>query len=179
MSDRRTQTRLFPPGDYADRLSALWASLQAAAEDETPRLATEAGAVEELRAEYEALKTEATKAAKAARRFVRMEALSRGAMRDLKAKHPPRTEGEDEDTLKADRVNGLNLKSVEDDLVYASVVEPAFTSRGDFDEWVDRDLSDGEFDILLQTAWELANVGRFDPKPLPASLTRKSDATSE
>jgi hypothetical protein len=49
MSDRRTQTRLFPPGDYADRLSALWAALQAAAEDETPRLATEAGAVEELR----------------------------------------------------------------------------------------------------------------------------------
>jgi hypothetical protein len=69
--------------------------------------------------------------------------------------------------------------SVEDDLVYATVVEPVFTSRGDFDEWANDDLSEGEFEVLLQAAWELANVGRFDPKSLPASLTRKSDATSE
>jgi hypothetical protein len=84
MSARRTETRMFPPGDYTNRLNALWSALQAAAEDESPRLLTEASAVEELRAEYEALKAEATEAAKAARRYVRMEALGRGAMRDLK-----------------------------------------------------------------------------------------------
>lgn len=178
MSARTTRTRMFPPGDYNERLSTLWAAIQAATEDDSPRLLTEESALDQLRQEYEALRDESLEAAKAARRFVRMEALGRAEMRSLKAKHPPRTEGADEDDLKADRAAGLNLQGVEDDLVFASIIEPEFSSRGDYDSWAD-DLSEGEFDVLLKLAWELANIAQFDPKSLPASPTRKSDATSD
>lgn len=175
---RRTIERWFPIGDYTDRLNELWGAIQEATGDESgPRLLTEDDTAAELRAVYEDLRDEALTAAKRDRRFVRLQALGRGEMRALKAKHPPRTEG-DEDSVKADRIAGMDLKGAEDDLVYASIIEPAFTSRSDFDEWADEVLSDGEFEVILQDAWELANVAQFDPKSLPASPTPKSDATS-
>lgn len=175
--------RVFPPGDYMERLNHLWAAFDAASKDEaaeggSPRLMLEGSVSEELRAEYEALRAKANEAARASRRFVRLQGISRSVKRDLERKHPPRTEG-DPDTLAADQSAGMNLDSVEDDLLYATVIEPEFRSRSDFDEWVDDELTEGEFQALLRTAWQLANVAQFDPKSLPASPTQRSDATSE
>lgn len=176
--------RVFPPGDYMERLNHLWAAFDAASKDEaeeggSPRLMLEGSASEELRAEYEKVRAEAKDAAKEQRRFVRLEGISRSKKRDLERKHPPRTEGEDDETLQADRSAGMNLDSVEDDLLYATVIEPEFRTRADFDEWADEALTEGEFQTLLRAAWELANVAQFDPKSLPALPTQRSDATSE
>lgn len=176
--------RVFPPGDYMERLNTLWAAYNAAVEDEAKesggeaRLMLEGSASETLREQYEALRAESTDAAKESRRFVRLQGVSRSVKRELERKHPPRTEGEDEDTLKADRAAGMNLATVDDDLLYASVIEPEFKGRADFDEWAD-DLTDGEFQVLVRDAWTLANVAQFDPKSLPALPTQRSDATSE
>lgn len=169
---RRTVIRMFPPGDYTDRLNVAYTAYQDAlqSEDQTPRTALEGDPVAELKAEYEALRGEAIEAAKTERRYVRMEGISRRQMRALKEHHPPRTEG-DEDTVKADRYAGMNLESVEDDLVFASIVEPQFTSRADFDEWANDVLSEGDFDVLSKTAYDLAQVSQYDPKSLSASPT--------
>jgi hypothetical protein len=90
--------------------------------------------------------------------------------RKLKADHPPRVDGPDED-VQGDRLAGVNTDTVEDDLVRACVLEPEFTSRQAFDEWADS-LSQGEWQTLVIKAWELVNGARFDPKPLPRSTTR-------
>jgi len=166
----REVTRYLLTGDYTERLNELYAAAQAAGNaegGESGRLGDSDPYVE-LSREYEALKAEAEeKAVK-----VTMRTLSRGAWRKLKAEHPPRTEG-DADSLKADRTSGLNTETAEDDLVFASVAAPVFTSRAAFDEWAD-DLPEADWRLLLTTAWGLATESRFDPKSLPASPTRTS-----
>lgn len=177
MSSRQTEQHTLPTGDYLDRLNKLDEALKAAEADESPRALIDRDPAEALRAEYAEVYAEMIEAATRARRHVALTAISRGKMRELKAKHPPRTEGTD-DEVKGDRLAGMNLSSVEDDLVYATLVEPAFSSRADYDEWAD-ELSEGEFDLLLQIAWRMANVAQFDPKSLPASPTPKSGETSD
>jgi hypothetical protein len=172
----QTITRTFPDGDYPSRLNLAYAAYQAACQDEQKNgppsdlLAGEQSPADQLAAEYQALKAEAEADAAEKRRVVTLRAVGRQVWRDLKKKHPPRTEG-DEDTVKGDRRATVNTDTVEDDLVHVSVVEPKFTSRAAFDEWAD-DLSEGEFQILVQTAWELVNVAQFDPKSLPPSQIR-------
>lgn len=177
--------RVLPPGDYMTRLNELWAAYNAAIEDEAKetggeaRLMLEGSASEELREQYEALRDESKQAARDARRLVRLEGVSRSKKRELGRKFPPRKEGADDDTLKADESAGMNLDAVEDDLLYATIIEPEFKNRADFDEWADEALTEGEFQLLVRDAWQLANVAQFDPKSLPASPTQRSDATSE
>ena len=101
-----------------------------------------------------------------------LKAVGRREWRRLKEAHPPRTEG-DAEVVKGDRLAGVNVTTVEDDLVYASLVEPAFDNRAQYDEWAD-ELSEGEFQTILRRAWSLANVAQFDPKSLPASPTRSN-----
>src|SRR5690606_11689229 len=101
-----------------------------------------------------------------------LEAIGRRAWRELQEKHPPRTEG-DPDTIKSDQMAGVHIKDASDDLVYASLVEPEFSSRAAYDEWADT-LSEAEFQTILRRAWELANVSQYDPKSLPASRTRST-----
>lgn len=172
----RTSRVLLLSGDYAERLSALYEAALEAAEHEASESASGARRIGEqsayttLRAEHDALREEAERAGT----VVVLKALGRKEWRAIKDKHPPRDAAEHgEDVAKADRLAGVNTESVEDDLVYASLVEPEFSSRAAFDEWVD-DLSEGEFTTIVNRAWALTNVAMVDPKSLPASLTRSS-----
>lgn len=164
----QTATITLLNGDYPDRLNDKWRAAQAAKDDESPQLLTDEHPYLVLQREYEALKAEAIEAGLQ----VTIEAVGRRAWRELKVKHPPRTEG-DPDLVKADRVAGVDLSTVDDDLVYASLVEPKFTTRAAYDEWADS-LSEGEFQTILRRAWELANIAQIDPKSLPALPTRSN-----
>lgn len=155
-------------GDYPDRLNALFAAAKASEHDDTELLMGEEHPYDVLLAEYADLKAES----EAEGISVTLTAIGRKGWRELKTNHPPRTEG-DPEVIKGDRLAGVNADTVEDDLVYASVTTPKFSSRGAYDEWAD-DLSEGEFQTILRRAWELANVAQFDPKSLPASRTPRS-----
>lgn len=161
----QTSTIVLLTGDYAERLSQKAEAAKAAEAFDGPLLAGEEHPRDVIAAEYEALKAEAEAASKEAERTVTLAAVARPAMRELRVKHPARTEG-DPDAVKADRIARLNTETVEDDLLYASVVVPKFTSRAQFDEWADS-LSEGEFRTLVKRAWQLANVALIDPKSLP------------
>lgn len=165
----RTTTVHLLTGDYPDRLDALWRAANAALDDKAPRTALEEDPYVVLKAEYDALKAEALVEATS----VTLTAVGRKAWRTLKGKHPIRG-GDDVDaeTVKGDRLAGVNTDTVEDDLVYESVTSPEFTSRAVFDEWADG-LSEGEWQTLVTKAWELANGARLNPKDLP-SLTRNA-----
>jgi hypothetical protein len=92
--------------------------------------------------------------------------------RGLKEKHPPRVgDSFDPDVVKGDRLAGVDTDAIEDDLVHASLIDPEFKTRADFDDWADT-LSEGEWQQVVIRAWELANGARLDPKELPSSLTR-------
>ncbi len=174
----QTITRVIPDGDYPTRLSDLYKAATLAADRELenpPKLLNgQLSPAEQLAAEHAALKAEAEADAAEKRRVITMRALGRAKWRELKAKHPARTEG-DEDVVKGDRHAGVNVDTVEDDLLFASIVEPKFTSRGDFDEWADSELSEGEFRMLLLDAWRLVNVAQVDPKSLPSLPIPSSD----
>lgn len=155
-------------GDYPDRLNAAYQAALAAEKDTRPLLNSEEHPFVVLSREYAELKAEA----EAAGVIVTLRAVGRRDWRELKANHPPRTEG-DPEIIKGDRLAGVNVSTVEDDLVYRSVTSPEFSSRGAYDEWADS-LSEGEFQTILRRAWELANIAQFDPKSLPASPTRSN-----
>jgi len=174
---RPYEEHFFPPGDFTTRLNTLWQAIGEADNDKSPRALTEADPGSELREEYVALRDEAREAAREANRLVRVRAISRGDWRKLKSDHPPRTEG-DPDEVKTDRLAGVNTSTVEDDLVFASLEIPAFTSRAAFDEWAD-ELSAGEWATVTGMVWNQTNVAQFDPKPPPPSQTRTSGETSE
>jgi hypothetical protein len=167
----RTATILLLTEDYAERLSALYEAAEEALNDETPLLLTEAPPYEALKAEYDALKAEAEEAGTR----VVLRAIGRKLWREMKAKHPPRTEG-DPDVIKQDRLAGVNTDDIEDDLVYASLVEPDLKSRDAYDEWAS-EMTEGDFQTVLQRAWSLVNVSLIDPKSLPASPMRSSAAS--
>lgn len=164
----QTATITLLTGDYPDRLNAAYQAAQAAADADPTLLQGEEHPYDILAREYADLKEEAV----AAGISVTLKAIGRKAWRELKEKHPPRTEG-DPDVVKGDRIAGVNTTDVEDDLVYASLVEPAFASRAAYDEWAE-DLSEGEFQTILRRAWELANISQYDPKSLPASRMRSN-----
>ena len=121
----RTTTVHLLTGDYADRLETLWAAANKALEDKAPRTLLDGDPYEALSEEYTALRANALEAATS----VTLTAVGRSAWRALKAKHKPRF-GDDVDaeTAKQDRLAGVNVDTVEDDLVYASVTDPEFTS---------------------------------------------------
>ncbi len=165
---------------YADRLQALLEAINAAMADEQKLAARESPSgrtLDEipdsvrLAEQYETLRAEAIEDCKANRRHVEMR-LDRKAWRTLKEKHPPRTgEGVSDEDAKLDKDAGLNVATADDDLICAAVVEPVFSSRGDFDEWLDS-LTIGQSNVLSVEAWKHANGARYNPKALPDSLTR-------
>ena len=178
----QTVTRTFPDGDYPTRLEQAWAAYEAARKDEEKGQHSDLYAGEELPSvvlarEYDALKKKAEADAKKKRRVVTLRALGRSKWRELKAKYPPRSgEGVDEETARTDRLSGINTTDVVDDLVFASIIDPKFTSRADYDEWAD-ELSEGEFQLLAINAWNLVNGASVDPKSLPSSTTRSSETS--
>lgn len=177
----QTITRVIPDGDYPKRLQELYSASMVAAEDEKnspPKLLNgqELPSVE-LANEHAALKAEAEEDARSKNRVVTLRGLGRQKWRELKRQHPARIEGDgvDEETAKGDRLAGVNTDAVEDDLVFASIIEPMFNSREEYDRWADEDISEGEFQMLLRDAWSLVNVAQVDPKSLPSSRTRSDD----
>ena len=109
-----------------------------------------------------------------------LRAIGRPKWRELKAEAPRPHRGRrvDADTAKGDRLAGLNADTVEDDLVFAAIIEPrVHQSRADYDEWAD-ELSEGEFQMLLRDAWALVNVAQVDPKSLPSSQTRSNGGST-
>jgi hypothetical protein len=173
----RTTTVHLLTGDYPDRLDAARRAAEAAGKDEAPRAMLEADPYEVLVGEYEALKAEALEAGTT----VNLAAVGRKTWRALKEKHPPRFgEDIDKEVADGDRLAGVNTIAVEDDLVYESIrawqvetseTDPRVSSRSAFDEWADT-LSEGEWQVLVIKAWELANGARLDPKDHLPSRTR-------
>lgn len=181
----QTITRVIPDGDYPRRLNDLWDATLAASKDERdgnalPLLNGEVAASLTLADEYRALKAEAEADARSKNRVVTMRAIGRQTWRELKKAHPVRV-GDDvpEDVAKADRFAGVNIESIEDDLVFAVIIEPRFESRADYDRWANEDISEGEFQMLLKDAWSLVNVAKIDPKSLPPLQTQSSGGSSE
>lgn len=188
----QTTTLHLLTGDYPDRLQLAFAAARAAEGASVTLLSGEEHPYDVLKAEYDALKAEA----EAAGINVTLESVGRKGWRQLKGNHPPRTTG-DAETIKGDRLAGVNVESVEDDLVHASLRAPEgrecahdqrqaslgcstdnpCANRGAYDEWAD-ELSEGEFQTILRRAWELANVAQHDPKSLPASRTQTSGANT-
>lgn len=120
-----------------------------------------------LAAEFEELKTEAETAAVT----VTVRALTRGQWKALKRDHPPRSSGEaPDDEVQKDAALGVNVDEVEEDLLHRAMVEPMFSSRAAFDEWVDG-LDEAMFEAAVSAAWSLARVARVNPKSLPALPT--------
>lgn len=163
----------FPVGDFPERLDVAYAAAMKAMDDETPLTGLEQHPYEVLKAEYDELCAESREASRAAKTYIVVREVSRGDWRKIKAEHPPRTEG-DPEAVKADRVTGMNNDTAEDDLVYAALVEPVFSTRAAFDEWADR-LGAGKFAAIAEQAYLLTVGARRDPKSLPALPTPRSD----
>lgn len=163
----------FPVGDYPERLDRAYSAAMSAMDDETPTTLLEEHPYAVLKAEYDALAAESREASKAAKTYVVLREVSRGAWRKIKTDHPPRTEG-DPESLKADRATGMNNDTAEDDLVFAALVEPEFSSRGEFDAWADQ-LGAGKFAAIAEQAFLLTVGARRDPKSLPVSPTPRHD----
>lgn len=155
--------------DYGQRLEALESALANARKDRdraasanggVPQTMLETDPVPELEDQLEALYAEALEKAT----VVVLAPVKRDAWRKLKEAHPPRTgEGVAEDERKADAAAGHNVDTIDDDLVHASLVEPEFKSRAAFDDWAG-DLAAGEWQTLVNVAWEITNGIRSVPK---------------
>ena len=178
----RTTTVHLLTGDYPDRLAELVAVAEKALNDSSPRTMLEQQPDGAVQADHEALRAEAI----AAGTTVHLAALGRTTWRKLKESHPIRTDG-DEETIRGDRLAGVNVESAEDDLVYEAMRAwqetsgekvPAVQSRAAFEDWADK-LSEGEWQVLVLKAWELTNGARLDPKELPSLPTTSDEPKSK
>lgn len=107
--------------------------------------------------EYDDFVTEAAERAV----LVTLRQLPRKEWRELRAKHPPRKDNED------DAAAGFNIETLGDDLVPAAIVSPEFPSRADRDEFLDS-LADADFERLMLTAHALNTQPVADPKAQPS-----------
>lgn len=198
--DAETDVIEFIPPRFQGRLDALYRAAMDAYDDagkakDGPR--TLAGATldegaldayQTLKADYDTFRIEAV----AAGTSVTVRALRGYEWSVLKEKHPPRTEGTD-DEVQGDRAAGLNAEAVGDDLIRESVVQvsrtgtPTEFQRYDdekdeweksaapaaLDKWMSR-LSPGWREVVVAKAWAMANGQSFNPKSLPGSSTRSS-----
>lgn len=150
-----------------------------------------AAAVEETRAAFDAFVDEAAERAEE----VTVQALSRVAFRDLRLAHQPRpkskvVEGEETEGLEdVDALFGVNVETFPDALLKyvdredetdRTIVSPEFPTPAALKKWLDRELTEGQFDSLWQTAWRLNKQGASDPKALRFSPpTQTPSETSE
>lgn len=166
----RTRPVYFWTDEEYERISRIAEAVEMASRSEERPASTmlDGDPVAALREQYEAERKAVEDAAKADGRYALLRELGRNAWREVKAKNPPR------DDNKGDSVLGFNTDTVEDDLVRAAVVEPAFSTDSDFHTWAE-EQGNSAWALLAATAWELTNGERRDPKPLPASLTRSTE----
>lgn len=160
----RTQEVWFYVGDYEQKLETLLRAAEAAEKDagRSQRRLLDNPTYKQLIDEFNALQEEA----KANSRKVTLKAANRKIVRDLRATHPPRTEGTDE-VKQVDQIYGMNVESAQEDLVYQTLVEPTFETRAAFDEWALEELDEAEFSKLAATALQMV-VAAPDPKSLRA-----------
>jgi hypothetical protein len=90
-----------------------------------------------------------------------VKALGRRQWRSLVQEHPAR------DGEKEDEMLGVNAEAFPDALVPASILEPAFDTPADRDDFLDS-LSDADFNRLFRAAFTLNRVPADDPKDLLA-----------
>ncbi len=143
----------------------------------------------EARAAFDAFVDEASERAQ----MVRVQALGRVRFRDIRLEHPPRKVDEeiDGETRKVDHPDdahyGVNTLTFgekllsyvdrEDDEV-RTIVEPTFSTEKDRRNFLDEELSDGDFEQLWTTAFYLNTSTGADPKALrfsaPPLISAKS-----
>lgn len=141
----------------------------------------------DARAAFDAFVDEAAERAQ----MVRVQALGRVRFRDLRLEHPPRkvTEEVDGETRQIDHPDdvhyGVNTLTFgekllayvdrEDDEV-RTIVEPVFSSDRDRRNFLDDELSDGDFEQLWTTAFFLNTSTGADPKALRFSAPPPTSA---
>lgn len=170
----KTWTLYFYVDDYEDRLATLLSAAQSAERANTGRRVGDGSDYKALIEEFNALRDEAREKA----RKVVVQAISRRAWLKLREDHPPRVEGVSDEVRQRDAMWGINTESVEEDLVYAAVVEPEFKSRAAFDEWALEELTAAEFGRISQLAFKAISDAP-DPKSLRALPIQNGDATSD
>lgn len=94
---------------------------------------------------------------------------------ELVEKHPPRKDAAGK-VDQRDAYTGVNMQSLADDLVRASIVEPELTDE----QWgqLDAKLSDGQFQQLFAAAWQLNRTEVDVPFSRAASMMRRLDSGS-
>lgn len=174
------ETREIYTGDYPTRLLKLAKALEFALTDEASEApasttALEGSASTQIRTQIDELKVEAREKG----HLIEVKALGRNAWRDLREKHPPRRTGDPSATeaeIEADQSQGVNLVTIEEDLLHAALVFPEFASRAAFDEWLAGDpVTPGEWTSAVTAAWGLTHGRPFDPAVIPASPTPSTD----
>lgn len=105
----------------------------------------------------------------------RLRALPRPEWRALCAAHPPRR-GEDNEILPEDRML-INTATFFDDLIRASLIDPADLSDDDFRQFIDA-LTDRQFEDLWEAAWGLNRREVDIPFSRAASSLRQGSAAA-
>ncbi len=153
----------------ADRLAVKDGGAMRAG-DELPDVAAAQQALDDAQAAYSAFVDEAAPRAV----MVELRAIGRRRFAELVAEHPARQverDGEmvdhDDDVLGVDsRTFPRALLTYADERV-STIVEPTFEDARDRDDFLDDDLSDGDFEKLWTTAYQLNRAVGADPKASP------------
>ncbi len=96
---------------------------------------------------------------------------ARPSFADLKAQHPPRQDGDN--LVREDVLAGfVNSATFPDPLVRWSIIDPELSEA----EWDDLPLSQGQFDQLVEAAWEL-NQGKVNV-PFSSTGSKQSRSSS-
>lgn len=183
----RTATVLIYQGDDLERLAELRRVADTAERirQEADRAGNaRAGDTDESKAkrdEYDAFVLEASERAES----VSLQAIGRGRFRDLLREHPPRkVKGEDgEETHPDDDTYECNVETLPDALLtfvdgdVRSITSPEFGTRKACSDFLNNDLSAGDFETLWVTAYWLNAAPGADPKSSTYSLDAQN--TSE
>jgi len=158
----RSETKIYL-GDASIRLSELHQKISRAERaDEAPtagpRRVGQSSDLTKDREEFAALAAEADEAGD----FIVIRPLSDSEWDDILDEHPPRTE---EPHASTDEALGFNARTGRRALIFAALVEPALSTRAEFDAWVERkELTRGELEGIALQVWQLTNRAPFAPK---------------
>lgn len=110
---------------------------------------------------------------------VEILALGRGAFRELRLEHAARTttkvvDGEENDiVVDEDRLFRVNTETFPDALLTyvdpedpeeRTILKPEFPTAAALKRWLNKELTEGQYDTLWQTAFALNSRGAIDPK---------------
>lgn len=201
---RATETVSLFQGDDLAHLEELRIDAEAARmryEDAKRRGGARMGNAEVSQAKTDAEAAEAafdTFVDEAAERADEVEVLGLGrfAFRELRLEHPARTttkvvDGDEHEVIKDEdyqfRVNtdtfpeALLLYVDPEDSGERTILKPEFPTVAALKRWLNKELTEGQYDTLWQTAFSLNSRGAIDPKAVRygSPTTKTSSATSE